>query len=168
MAETVQPRALAARWQRVAISKRSLGVGGRLAAHHPLRPECRQLQVRPRTGASGARQAAAITSHHPLRETLITQLGPDANRRHQALVRRHTAAIEMIRSTWKPSISPPSASITLSTLGRLRPTYVLATARRTRRDAVLTMIGKHATDKTIAKAARRATPNIHVRCRLGV
>jgi hypothetical protein len=30
------------------------------------------------------------------------------------------------------------------------------------------MIGKHATDKTTVKAAHRLTPNIHVRCRLGV
>jgi hypothetical protein len=30
------------------------------------------------------------------------------------------------------------------------------------------MIGKHATDKKTAEAARRDTPNIHVRCRLGV
>ena len=35
-------------------------------------------------------------------------------------------------------------------------------------DAVLTMIGKRATGKKTAKAARRDTPNIHVRCRLGV
>jgi hypothetical protein len=42
-----------------------------------------------------------IASHHPPRETLISQLGPDTAHRHQTLRRRHTAATEMIRS-WKP------------------------------------------------------------------
>lgn len=42
-----------------------------------------------------------IASHHPLRETLISQLGPDTTYRYQTLRRRHTAATEMIRS-WKP------------------------------------------------------------------
>ena len=41
-----------------------------------------------------------IASHHPLRETLISQLGPDPAHRHQTLRRRYTAATEMIRS-WK-------------------------------------------------------------------
>jgi hypothetical protein len=45
-----------------------------------------------------------IASHHPLRETLISQLGPDPVRRHQTLARRHTAATAMIRP-WKPPIS---------------------------------------------------------------
>ena len=45
-----------------------------------------------------------IASHHPLRETLITQLGPDPVRRHQTLARRHTAATAMIRP-WKPPVS---------------------------------------------------------------
>jgi hypothetical protein len=42
-----------------------------------------------------------IASHHPLHETLISQLGPDPVRRHQTLARRHTAATEMIRP-WTP------------------------------------------------------------------
>jgi 5-methylcytosine-specific restriction endonuclease McrA len=42
-----------------------------------------------------------IASHHPLRETLISQLGPDPAHRHQTPRIRHTAATEMIRS-WKP------------------------------------------------------------------
>jgi hypothetical protein len=33
-----------------------------------------------------------IVSRHPLRETLISQLGPDPAHRHQTLARRHTAA----------------------------------------------------------------------------
>lgn len=37
-----------------------------------------------------------IASHHPLRETLISQLGPDHGSRHETLRRRHTAATEMI------------------------------------------------------------------------
>ena len=37
-----------------------------------------------------------IASHHPLRETLISQLGPDHGSRHQTLARRHTEATEMI------------------------------------------------------------------------
>ena len=45
-----------------------------------------------------------IASHHPLRETLITQLGLDPVRRHQTLARRHTAATAMIRP-WKPPVS---------------------------------------------------------------
>ena len=45
-----------------------------------------------------------IACHHPLRETLISQLGPDPVRRHQTLARRHTAATAMIRP-WKPPMS---------------------------------------------------------------
>ena len=45
-----------------------------------------------------------IASHHPLRETLISQLGPDPAHRHQTLARRHPAATEMI-----PPWTPPSA-----------------------------------------------------------
>jgi 5-methylcytosine-specific restriction endonuclease McrA len=45
-----------------------------------------------------------IASHHPLRETLITQLGPDCVSRHRTLARRHTAATAMIRP-WKPPMS---------------------------------------------------------------
>ncbi len=45
-----------------------------------------------------------ISSHHPLRETLISQLGPDPASRNQTLVRRHTAATDMIPS-WTPPIS---------------------------------------------------------------
>ena len=46
-----------------------------------------------------------IASHHPLRETLIIQLGPDRVRRRQTLVRRHTAATETI-PPWKPPHKP--------------------------------------------------------------
>ena len=46
-----------------------------------------------------------IASHHPLRETLISQLGPDRASRHQTLVRRHTAATEMMRPSWTPPVS---------------------------------------------------------------
>ena len=46
-----------------------------------------------------------IASHHPLRETLISQLGPDPASRNHTLVRRHTAAIEMMRSSWTPPVS---------------------------------------------------------------
>jgi hypothetical protein len=45
-----------------------------------------------------------IASHHPLRETLISQLGPDRAGRHQRLARRHTPATEMI-PPWIPPIS---------------------------------------------------------------
>jgi len=43
-----------------------------------------------------------IASHHPLRETLIAQLGSDRVTRNQTLVRRHTAATEMIPNPWVP------------------------------------------------------------------
>jgi len=43
-----------------------------------------------------------IASHHPLRETLISQLGPDPAHRHQTLARRHTAATEMMVHSWTP------------------------------------------------------------------
>ena len=45
-----------------------------------------------------------IASHHPLRETLISQLGPDKAARHQTLARRHTAATDMI-PPWTPPVS---------------------------------------------------------------
>ena len=45
-----------------------------------------------------------IASHHPLRETLISQLGLDRATRHQTLARRHTAATAMIPS-WTPSVT---------------------------------------------------------------
>ena len=45
-----------------------------------------------------------IASHHPLRETLITQLGPDYVSRHQTLVKRHRAATEMIPAPWRPPV----------------------------------------------------------------
>jgi hypothetical protein len=45
-----------------------------------------------------------IASHHPLRETLITQLGPDYVSRHQTLVKRHRAATEMIPAAWRPPV----------------------------------------------------------------
>ena len=45
-----------------------------------------------------------IASHHPLRETLIGQLGPDRVSRNHTLVQRHTAATEMIRS-WTPPVN---------------------------------------------------------------
>jgi hypothetical protein len=41
-----------------------------------------------------------IASHHPLRETLISQLGPDPAHRHQTFRRRHLPATETIRS-WR-------------------------------------------------------------------
>ena len=46
-----------------------------------------------------------ITSHHPLGDTLISQLGPDRASRNQTLVRRHAAAVEMMRSSWMPPVS---------------------------------------------------------------
>ena len=46
-----------------------------------------------------------IASHHPLRETLIGQLGQDRDSRHQTLVRRHTAATDMI-PPWTPPCCP--------------------------------------------------------------
>jgi hypothetical protein len=49
-----------------------------------------------------------IASHHPLRETLISQLGPDPGSRHQTLVRRHTAATEIMIHSWIPPISRTS------------------------------------------------------------
>ena len=39
------------------------------------------------------------------RDTLISQLGPDRASRNQTLVRRHTAAVEMMRSSWMPPVS---------------------------------------------------------------
>jgi hypothetical protein len=50
-----------------------------------------------------------IASNHPLRETLISQRGPDPAHRHQTLARPHTAATEVI-----PSWSPPDARIAVS------------------------------------------------------
>ena len=44
-----------------------------------------------------------IASHHPLRETLISQLGPDPAHRHQTLARRHTGATEMF-PPWNPPV----------------------------------------------------------------
>src|ERR1035438_9387315 len=38
------------------------------------------------------RGESLIASHHPLRETLISQLGPDPGFRHQTLARRPSAA----------------------------------------------------------------------------
>ena len=45
-----------------------------------------------------------IASHRPLRETLISQIGPDGANRHKTLARRHTAATETI-PPWIPPIS---------------------------------------------------------------
>jgi 5-methylcytosine-specific restriction endonuclease McrA len=45
-----------------------------------------------------------IASHHPLRETLISHLGPDPAHRHQTLARRHTAATEML-PPWSPTVT---------------------------------------------------------------
>ena len=56
-----------------------------------------------------------IASHHPLRETLITQLGLDSTRRRETLRRRHAAAIEMIRSSWKPPKQQRAAKTTQET-----------------------------------------------------
>jgi hypothetical protein len=59
----------------------------------------------PQTGCPWLEQRGEylIDSHHPLRETLISQLGPDPARRHQTLARRHTAATEMI-PPWNPPV----------------------------------------------------------------
>ena len=46
-----------------------------------------------------------IGSHHPLRETLISQLGLDKASRYETLRRRHAAAIERILSSWIPPVS---------------------------------------------------------------
>jgi len=54
-----------------------------------------------------------IASHRPLRETLISQLGPDAARRHETLRRRHAAATEVLNSSWK---APNSAGQPLCSL----------------------------------------------------
>jgi 5-methylcytosine-specific restriction endonuclease McrA len=50
-----------------------------------------------------------IASHHPLRETLISQLGPDPASRQNTLARRHTTATGMI-PPWKPPVSRPAAA----------------------------------------------------------
>jgi 5-methylcytosine-specific restriction endonuclease McrA len=46
-----------------------------------------------------------IASHHPLRETLIGQLGAGPQQRHETLARRHTQATQMI-PPWTPPITP--------------------------------------------------------------
>jgi 5-methylcytosine-specific restriction endonuclease McrA len=46
-----------------------------------------------------------IGSHHPLRETLIRQLGKDASERHRTLVRRHNEATANLRP-WMPPRLP--------------------------------------------------------------
>jgi len=48
-----------------------------------------------------------IASHHPLRETLTSQLGADGASRHHTLAHRHTAATEMV-PPWIPPISRAS------------------------------------------------------------
>jgi hypothetical protein len=65
-----------------------------------------QCQMIPLTDELTARRGERlIASHHPLRETLISQLGPERVSRNQALVRRHTAATEMIPWPWMPPVS---------------------------------------------------------------
>ena len=46
-----------------------------------------------------------IGSHRPLRETLISQLGPDPARRRDTLRRRHAIAVDMTRFSWLPPIA---------------------------------------------------------------
>ena len=45
-----------------------------------------------------------IASHHPLRETLLSQLGPTARQRLETLARRHTRATEIV-PPWTPPIT---------------------------------------------------------------
>jgi 5-methylcytosine-specific restriction endonuclease McrA len=47
-----------------------------------------------------------IASHHPLRETLIKQLGPDAKQRHEALAQRYLEATRLIPYPWRPPVTP--------------------------------------------------------------
>jgi HNH endonuclease len=46
-----------------------------------------------------------IAPHHPLPETLISQLGQDRGSRHQTLARRYALATEWIRWPWTPPVS---------------------------------------------------------------
>lgn len=48
------------------------------------------------------RGESLIASHHPLRETLISQLGPDPGTRLQTLSRRYRAAMDIMRHSWTP------------------------------------------------------------------
>jgi len=59
-----------------------------------------------------------IASHHPLRETLISQLGPDRSSRHQTLARRHIAATDMI-PPWTPPVTWTKNAVEL--LAKIRP-----------------------------------------------
>jgi 5-methylcytosine-specific restriction endonuclease McrA len=52
-----------------------------------------------------ARNEYLIVSHHPLRETLIDQLGHTPAERRQTLHRRHTEATRQLPS-WRPPITP--------------------------------------------------------------
>jgi len=45
-----------------------------------------------------------ITSHHPLRETLIAQTGATAQERRAFLQARHSEAIAVLIHTWEPRI----------------------------------------------------------------
>jgi 5-methylcytosine-specific restriction endonuclease McrA len=49
-----------------------------------------------------ARNEHFIASHHPLRETLVRQLGATPGQRYDALHRRHGEAIRWIPSSWSP------------------------------------------------------------------
>ena len=51
------------------------------------------------------RSEQLIGSHHPLRETLIKQLGKDANERYQTLVRRYNKATADLQP-WMPPHLP--------------------------------------------------------------
>jgi hypothetical protein len=70
---------------------------------------CQHLQTEDRQSTSAQSQfldagESLITSHHPLRETLISQLGPDPGIRLQTLTRRYRAAMEMMRHSWIPPV----------------------------------------------------------------
>ena len=78
-----------------------------------------------------------IASHHPLRDTLLSQLGPDPASRHQTLARRYAAAIEMMRSSWKPPISTVGRELaqllSLHLVGELAPCVLVEDQNRSRR-----------------------------------
>ncbi len=72
-----------------------------------------------------------VGSHHLLRETLISQLGPGRGSRHQTLARRHTAATDMIPPWTLPCCRCGNPSFELRVRGfvapRLQPVYSVAT-----------------------------------------
>jgi hypothetical protein len=52
------------------------------------------------------RNGCFIASHHPLRETLIRRLGPDAKQRHEAMAQRYLEATQLIPYLWRPGVRP--------------------------------------------------------------